>query len=316
MRNLSPILFAGMLLTACVDKDYDITNVDTDNITIGTDGDEENAASQFRIPLATVRVTMDDIASGDVNVKEIFAEADVWLPTDLDGGYADIGRLKSDPDYLDAILSGLNEEMMRADEKMRAVTDLIRGKYLERFLHLIPGITGDETDEQFYEAFRTVFRHEPALRDRLSYEVGALARSYLTDLHVEALTYDAGHIDLSGDIVDMLSRNLDPRETAPAKNTLHLYGEIVSKLPLTMFIEAKFNPTAVRCPIRVDAQQPTNPIEETRLYEEDLRQIVDGMQIVIPVTFEKYYPGIGFDDTADDQIIIRLRLVKRGGLTL
>lgn len=316
MRNLFPILLAALLLTACVDKDYDISDVDTDDITIGTDGDEETETSAFRIPLATVRVAMSDITDGEIDVKEIFAEADVWLPTALENDYVDIERLQNDPNYLDAILAELVDEMMRSDVKLREVTGKIREKYLERFHHLLPGMTGNVTDEEFYEVFKTAFRNDPALREQLTDEVCDLARSYLLDLGVDQLVYDVGHIDLSGDVVDMLAKNLDPQDSAPAKNTLHLYGEIASKLPLTIFFEAKFLPTDVRCPIRVDALLPNNEIQETRLYGEDLRQIVDGMQIIIPITFEKYYPGKGFDDTLEEQIVIKLRLVKRGGLTL
>ena len=35
MRKLILLLLSGMLSTACVDKDYDLGNIDTDNIAIG-----------------------------------------------------------------------------------------------------------------------------------------------------------------------------------------------------------------------------------------------------------------------------------------
>lgn len=316
MRNLFPLFLVSMLLTACVDKAYDLENINTDDITIGGEGDGENETSEFKIPLATVRVGMDEIADSGTNVQEIFAEADVWLPTTLDGGYADIKQLQDNPDYVDGMLSKLIDEMIASDEKLRAVTDKIWDKYKTQFLHLIPGITGDETAEEFYDAFKTVFRDEADLREQLADEVRNLARSYLTYLSVDELSYDIERLDLSSEVVDMLVQNLDPKETPDARNTLHLYGEIISELPLTMFFEAQFTQTEVLCPIRVEANQPSSPIEPTRIYEEDLRQIAEGTTIVIPVTFEKYYPGIGFDDTARDQIIIKLRLVKRGGLTI
>ena len=55
--------------------------------------------------------------------------------------------------------------------------------------------------------------------------------------------------------------------------------------------------------------------EETRLYAESLRQLVDNAAINIPVTLEKYYPGRGFE-TDKPQIEIKLHLIKHGGLKL
>jgi hypothetical protein len=63
-----------MLSTACVDKDYDLGNIDTDNIAIGDEG------SQFRIPLVKVLVSKDEIKNNGGNIEEIFREADIWFP--------------------------------------------------------------------------------------------------------------------------------------------------------------------------------------------------------------------------------------------
>ncbi len=42
--------------------------------------------------------------------------------------------------------------------------------------------------------------------------------------------------------------------------------------------------------IRVEPNVKTK-IGETRLHENDLRQIIDGTEIILPVSLEKYYPG-------------------------
>lgn len=79
MRKLFLPILAGALLTACIDKDYDLENVDTDNIAIG--GDD----SKFEVPLARVLVTLEDIANGDLNILELCEKADKWLPSKLPG---------------------------------------------------------------------------------------------------------------------------------------------------------------------------------------------------------------------------------------
>lgn len=44
MRTLSLLLLSGALMTACVDRDYDLSDLDFDNVAIG----DEN--SEFRSP--------------------------------------------------------------------------------------------------------------------------------------------------------------------------------------------------------------------------------------------------------------------------
>ena len=145
----------------------------------------------------------------------------------------------------------------------------------------------------------------PMLHDRLSGEVKSLAGSYLTELKVQDVTYDIGKIDIGGDVVDMLCENLDSEGTPNPKNTLHLYGSITSALPVSLRL--------VRFDVTVEPGK-TNEIRETQLFESDLRQIIEGAEIILPVSLEKYYPG--YDFTSDQQIVITLRLIKRGGLKL
>lgn len=75
----------------------------------------------------------------------------------------------------------------------------------------------------------------------------------------------------------------------------------------------------------MDATKETNEIkdsEDTRLYAESLRQLLNNAAITIPVTLEKYYPGKGFETgptpegKEKPQIEIKLYLIKNGGLKL
>lgn len=47
MRKFLPFLFAAALASSCIDNAYDLSNVNTDDVTIG---DED---SEYRLPLAT-----------------------------------------------------------------------------------------------------------------------------------------------------------------------------------------------------------------------------------------------------------------------
>ena len=224
MRKLILLLLSGMLSTACVDKDYDLGNIDTDNIAIGDEG------SQFRIPLVKVLVSKDEIKNNGGNIEEIFREADIWFPSQLpDGKFVDLVKLqdKDDQTYVNTLLRTLREEMQTSDQtsdaKLASVVDLVWDKYAAEFLPLLNLTAPDE--QTFKTAFKTAYRNDASLRERLADEVSALARTYLTDsLGIDQLEYEVGHIDISSDIVDMLADNLDPEGTPNARNTLFQIG--------------------------------------------------------------------------------------------
>ena len=212
MRFILPLFLFGMLATSCIDNNYDLSEIDTDGVVIG---------DEFRLPLATVTVSMSELGKDGTDIKALFDEADIWLPSPLpaDGKYVDLQKIQHTPSYIDELLDELIEQMKRSDAKINAVADLLYDKYLGTFLPLLPPNT-DPKD--FKQVFITMFRATTGLQEEL-----------------------AG---------------------------------------------------------------------ETRLHENDLRQIIDGTEIILPVKLEKYFPGSGF--TPDQKIVIALRLVKRGGLKL
>lgn len=309
MRKLILLLLSGVLSTACVDKDYDLGNIDTDNIAIGDEG------SQFRIPLVKVLVSKDEIKNNDGDIEKIFREADIWFPTQLpDDKFVDLVKLQNEPAYVNTLLRTLREEMQTSDAKLASVVDLVWDKYAADFLPLLNLTAPDE--QTFKTAFKTAYRNDASLRERLADEVSALARTYLTgSLGIDQLEYEVGHIDISSDIVDMLADNLDPEGTPNAKNTLFLYGQITSGLPLSLRLDPRLSPTEVTFQVEVGVDKTSNDIPETQLFAEDLRQIVEGITIRIPVTLTEYYPGKGFSDD-QYQIVISLSLLKNGGLKL
>lgn len=309
MRKLILLLLSGVLSTACVDKDYDLGNIDTDNIAIGDEG------SQFRIPLVKVLVSKDEIKNNDGDIEKIFREADIWFPTQLpDDKFVDLVKLQNEPAYVNTLLRTLREEMQTSDAKLASVVDLVWDKYAADFLPLLNLTAPDE--QTFKTAFKTAYRNDASLREQLADEVSALARTYLTgSLGIDQLEYEVGHIDISSDIVDMLADNLDPEGTPNARNTLFLYGQITSGLPLSLRLDPRLSPTEVTFQVEVGVDKTSNDIPETQLFAEDLRQIVEGITIRIPVTLTEYYPGKGFSDD-QYQIVISLSLLKNGGLKL
>lgn len=310
MKKLPLLFLVGLLAAGCVDKEYDLKDVETDNIAIG------DSQSEFRCPLMTIRVSMQEITDNGIDIENVFRETDIWLPTELPDAYVDIRRLVSDEAYVSTLLDLLVDELLVSDTKLDQVVELIWNTpaYRQSVTGSVPELDLDDADT-FRSLFRSLYQNNAQVRELLDEQVRLLAHDYLTALQVDDITYDIDRIDLDDNIVDMLAENLDPEGTPDAKNTLHIYGSIANRLPLSAEIQARLRPTLIEVPVQIDAKSEENVIAETPIYGEDLRTLIHGCQVVIPVTLDRYYRN-GFDNTADCQLLIELHLVKRGGLKL
>ena len=310
MKKLPLLFLVGLLAAGCVDKEYDLKDVETDNIAIG------DSQSEFRCPLMTIRVSMQEITDNGIDIENVFRETDIWLPTELPDAYVDIRRLVSDEAYVSTLLDLLVDELLVSDTKLDQVVELIWNTpaYRQSVTGSVPELDLDDADT-FRSLFRSLYQSSPQVRELLDEQVRLLAHDYLTALQVDDITYDIDRIDLDDNIVDMLAENLDPEGTPDAKNTLHIYGTIANRLPLSAEIQARLRPTLIEVPVQIDAKSEENVIAETPIYGEDLRTLIHGCQVVIPVTLDRYYRN-GFDNTADCQLLIELHLVKCGGLKL
>ena len=310
MKKLPLLFLVGLLAAGCVDKEYDLKDVETDNIAIG------DSQSEFRCPLMTIRVSMQEITDNGIDIENVFRETDIWLPTELPDAYVDIRRLVSDEAYVSTLLDLLVDELLVSDTKLDQVVELIWNTpaYRQSVTGSVPELDLDDADT-FRSLFRSLYQNNAQVRELLDEQVRLLAHDYLTALQVDDITYDIDRIDLDDNIVDMLAENLDPEGTPDAKNTLQSYGTIANRLPLSAEIQARLRPTLIEVPVQIDAKSEENVIAETPIYGEDLRTLIHGCQVVIPVTLDRYYRN-GFDNTADCQLLIELHLVKRGGLKL
>ena len=239
MRTLSLLLLSGALMTACVDRDYDLSDLDFDNVAIG----DEN--SEFRIPLATVQVSMDEIAENGVNIEAIFREADIWLPSSEKE--VNLPALTGDSDYRDGLIGNTIAEMRQNPEKLDGVVRLTYEKYYDEFAEAIGIEESGIPLEEYTEAFKTALELSA---DEIETRIKQVASDYLRTIDIEPVEYEIGHIDLDDEVIDMLSDNLDPEGTPDAKNTLHIYGSISSRLPVTMRLEPVFLPSDVAFEIR------------------------------------------------------------------
>jgi len=309
MKKFFLLCSLAVLVSACIDRDYDLGDLDTDHIAIGDD------TSVFDVPLARIEVALDEIHDDKGSLQQMLAEADVWLSSQLPGGvdYVDLHRVRTDDAYLAELLDALIAEMMHDGRKLDEVADLIWSDYKIKFLGTL-GLPADVSEEEFKQAFEVQFRGG-TLSDAVRQKTEESARNYLTALDIETLEYDLGGLDL-GDVLDMLTDNLDPKGTAEAVNTLSIEGEVTSSLPLTLDLSPMFDPTDIRVDtFRIEAGASAQ-LPSTRIYAEDLRALSDARNVVVRIfiDLQRYYPGTVVDQSVP--VSIRLSLHKTGALNL
>lgn len=120
---------------------------------------------------------------------------------------------------------------------MDEVVDLIWSNegYRERFTALIPA----DSEELFKAEFKKFFGEDNEAGEALRDTMGELAREFLSQIKINTITYNAT-LDVDDDLIDMLADNLDPEGTVDPVNTLDLYGEVRSSLPVSFEVAAIF----------------------------------------------------------------------------
>ena len=139
--------------------------------------------------------------------------------------------LTGDSDYRDGLIGNTIADMRQNPEKLDGVVRLTYEKYYDEFAGAIGVEESGIPLEEYTEAFKTALELSA---DEIETRIKQVASDYLRTIDIEPVEYEIGHIDLDDEVIDMLSDNLDPEGTPDAKNTLHIYGSISSRLPVTM----------------------------------------------------------------------------------
>lgn len=318
MKRLFLSILLLVVAVSCVDQAYDLSKVDGDDFAIGSD------QSEFEMPLVNITLTAKQLIAesdeSDSDIIEIYQEADIWLPTNLPGGaqYVEVLLLQEDFDYMQSILVALFEEMKVSEAKRVAVCDLIAEKYREEFISVLPeSVPGEvvemiemETPEEAGTIIVELFMDE-SLQEEIFDSISLVAEYHLTDMQVSDVVYEVGDLGLGSDVEDMIKKNLDPKGTEPAVNALYMSGTVDSDFPFYLLLDPHIDGTEIDLgPVRVTEQ--VLPIEEVRLYTQDVEVIFRGTTLTMPLRITRYYPKQGISE--QNEVHIHLKLRKTGSL--
>lgn len=319
-KLLFAIVFCGaIMLSSCIDEKYDLSNIDSDDITIG--GDE----SEFFMPLATINYAANSIKTNTRGgtINDLFEEINKWLPSTLPGNesYVDLQRME-EKEYKTEILNSLYDEILVNEKKRTDVCEYVLENHKNELVSRLRTsenavvangailIMATSVNEGVEILSRLIISYPQDVRTIFN----SLSDYDLIDYRIEDIYIEIPALDISDDVVQMLSGNLDPESVGDPVNALYIFGSIYSELPLMLQINPYIENTGISLgDISLDEKKRTE-FEDIRVNSGDLQVVVDGANLIIPVTLQRYYPNSDFNE--DSEIEISISLHKTGGLTL
>ena len=316
------VLCLACLLSACIDEQYDLTNLESDGMAIGSD------TSEFLMPLVTVKFSPSDINQnsneGMSSISELREQINVWLPAILPNNvdYIDIKELGNNPDYRIAILEALFDEMATNKEKRLQVCGYVMETYAELFIKALkqssnPALviaSSQITNLPTAEGASILAQLFTMFPNDVQSILHDISTEDLLEINLDDVMTEIPSLDISEDIELMLSENLDPSTVENAVNALYLFGEATSNFPFKIHLQPTIQYTQIDLGDICIDYNATSTIQETRIYREDLQTLFNGSQLVMPISLDRYYPYKEFND--DSEICISFSLRKTGGLKI
>lgn len=310
----------AIMQTSCIDEQYDLSKIDSDDITIG--GDE----SEFKMPLASVKITIDDICQsanmGEISIKELYETMSVWFPESMPDGSTsiDVQRLMNDDAYFQLIFDDLYNELQENDEKRMAVCMYVVKNYRSDFIESLLASSNPEivllaktlntlSNEAAAEALSLAVKLYP---DEIKASVQELSETDMPYLALKDINIDIPPLNISNGVLDLLTANLDSATEKNPVNALYLYGRVESNFPFKFNLSPVLDDALINFGELVIDLGDSN-INDIRIYKEDLETIIHGSYLRAPVEVDQYYLYEEFNE--DCEMTIYLSLRKTGGLS-
>lgn len=317
------VLCLVSMITSCIDKDYDLSQINTDDIAIGDN------QSEFKMPLATIHFSSKDICNNtsnyQISLKELYDEADIWFPTTLPDGanYIDIYRILNSEDldstYLLSIVNALEEELQTDATKRNSIASHIATKYRNTFINALTALsdptliayaaTIQEANDQ--EAAAIIAELIVSYPEYTTEAIKTVFVRFLEKLNLEDIDTTIPRLDISQDIRDMLLNNLDDISVTNPANCLYIYGQADNRFPFIFQINTHIDHTSIDFGDIV-VNQGVNELNEVRVMRGDMQRLLDGTNFRVNILTLRYYPHLPFTD--DTEFCIQLHIRKTGAL--
>lgn len=290
------LLFAAVCVVAssCVDNDFDLSDINTDDVAIGSD------ASVFHIPLANITVKADAVSGEDGTLESILADADLWIPTttkELDLHHFDANKL------VDELFEELNTNKDRREAIAESITD---GEYEAGVRASLPTeLRGLDLKEAFRDHFDVLYG-----RTELRSEIGRIIREQVGSLNeiIPEISAEMDGFGLEDDMIDMLTGSGDVRLYGTVSNYMPVSGTV----SLVLSRRGEQQAEILRLDLPADFKNTTQEFSVT-IDDSALRGMAEEMQMNVSLDLDAYFPRQTLGDTV---LKLALKLEKKGGLNI
>ncbi len=353
MQGAFALLVASLVAGCNVDDSYDLSNIDTDNIGLGSD------TSKLDIPLATINLSLSSLAGDDggssvaarstsyntsnlsaTELMELMETIDAFLPSDLSGtpyeDGIDITQLNNGDDEDDTYTQGLVDLLIQevtVDEEKRAdlceiliennnnddddtYSDVIESLKEELDIEIKEDTTVDELTTSLGTALIDPDKADAVTS--LSTTMTSVVKTQAADISTDyTVTEDLGDsVSLGDDVLDILKGNLDSES-----NYIYLVASLWDNIPMSVTITPsiilKDTESGATTTIEIqDISEIDDASAHTKLSDEQIDMIVNGMSIEAEIHINYYDPSAGTLSIDDKEVKVTLVARKGGSISL
>ncbi len=320
--RLAATLLAVALLAGCIDDSYDLSNLDSDSIGLGTDD------TSFDMPLVEVIMEAEEALSSDTKAATKSSEDEITettatiTSTDLEklnallptGYELDFSRIENDSEYASQVASDLIDEIQSDEDKSKSFYDEITtnnsdGKYKD-LIEAIETDLGSGVLDNF-DSFNSAIQNTTI--DNLPSTLPALTDTIVVQIKDKTTTtVEAGLIDIGSETLDFLNKNIDGD-----KNTLTLFAVFDHDIDLDIDFAAtiEYSGGDIILPDYADADNEDVEANDDGLITtgDVLEQILDNLTLDIKFNITNYDASKS-DYTKEKTIVLTIIARKAGSL--
>ena len=321
MKKILLFVSALSLATACIDQDFDLDKIEDLDFALG------NENSEFRLPLANITVLSEALEGANTvaSLSDMFAEADIWLPSSCN--VLDLALLRDENSrgvnsYINSLVDELFGELKTNSQKREKVATLIADQY-SGSMTVPPVLAQQGVSLHDYIA---LYLTDPDYSADIKQSISDLASAHLDALYaVEPVDTQLDGLDIDEGVIDALTGE---------GRALQLYGSVANYIPFDCtgilvikssassdeYDDEYYNDYYYFDPVEVEINLDYHKTETELRHVEITRDVLNGLNsgATLSVSFmpTTYSPGQILPANDDSALEIALKLYKKGGLNI
>ncbi len=315
-------LAAAVITTSCnVDEGYDLLNVKTDNIEVGTED------SEFSVPLATITITSDDLngtgtgsvfstannsalitrSSNSFTFTEVLEIINAFLPSDMDIEIAELVSEETRDAKIDELVDYLAIELLNDTQKRADLASVIYTYQSTLDESIFNALSLSSTATHSLSTISTALDAALADDDSLNTFKAYVATLIKLDIASVLEEYSSMDVDQSIDPVELPS---DITDILGEDELLQIIATYSHNFPFSFVIDELVLDNAGE-EIRVKMTYEGEEVSPTEVYMSQISSILESGANLSSAINLTTYKSVALGDYS---LIIKISIVKKGAI--